>query len=326
MSTKVPQNKEDQEIDLLQIPQKISDFFGWINSSIFKGIQFFVQNKVLVLALILVGFGMGWYLDSNNKSYDNQIIVVPNFESVDYLYSKIDLLQSKIVSGDTVFLKKVVGLKQPKTIKKIEIKPIADVYRFIENKDRNFDLIKLMAEDGDIKKVLEDNITSKNYTHHMISFTTNELMDDKEMVQPILNYLNNSDYFGKIQVIGLKNLKQEIAQNDTIIAQINGVLNGFSNNVNGDKKNDKLVYYNENIQLNDVIKTKQDLIEEQGKNRIKLVSYDKIIKEISNTLNIRSEKTVNGKLKFIFPLLFIFLFTCIRLFKAFYRKQALKAA
>jgi hypothetical protein len=34
-----------------------------------------------------------------------------------------------------------------------------------------------------------------------------------------------------MQKVGLANLKQDIAQNDTIIQQINGVLNGFSANV-----------------------------------------------------------------------------------------------
>jgi hypothetical protein len=48
-----------------------------------------------------------------------------------------------------------------------------------------------------------------------------------------------------------------MVQNDTIISQINDVLNGFSNQGNRDKKRDNLVYYNENIQLNDIIKTKE---------------------------------------------------------------------
>ncbi|WP_281324432.1 hypothetical protein [Flavobacterium sp. IMCC34518] len=323
MSTKVPQNKEDQEIDLLQIPQKISDFFGSVSTSIFKGIQFFVRNKVLVLALILVGFGMGWYLDSNKKIFDNQIIVTPNFESVDYLYSKIDLLQSKIAYGDTLFLKNVVGIKKPKAIKKIAIKPIADVYGFVENKEQNFELLKLIAEDGDINKVLIDNVTSKNYTYHTISFTTNELTDEENVVQPILNYLNNSKYFSTVQKIGLKNLDQEIAQNDTIIKQINDVLASFTSNKKSVQKDGKLVYYNENTQLNDLIKTKQYLIGEQGKNRVKLVRYDKTIKQINTVLNLKKTNFISGNLSLILPLLFVLLFVASHSFLAFYKKQSL---
>jgi len=321
MSTKVPQNANDQEIDIFQLSRSIGSFFDRINAAIFRSIQFFVRNWIVVLILVIIGFGLGWYLDSSKKTFQNEVIVTPNFESVDYLYAKIDLIEAKILSGDTVFLKNVVGIPHPEAIKKIEIKPVADVYKFIEDKEQNFELIKLMAEVGEVKKVLEDNITSKNYTFHTISFVSNKAIDEKEVVEPLLKYLNSSVYFSKIQKIGFKNLEQEIAQNDTIIAQIDKVLNGFTSTVKNATKNDKLVYYNENIQLNDIIKTKQKLVTEQGKNRLKLISFDKTIKEINATLNINDHKIVNGNFKLLIPIFFIFVFILISLFLKFYRKQ-----
>ncbi|AWK03659.1 hypothetical protein HYN56_05240 [Flavobacterium crocinum] len=323
MSTKVPQNIEDQEIDLVQISKKISNFFDRINSSIFRSIQFFLRNWIIVLVLVVSGFAIGWYLDSTRKSYSNEIIVEPNFESVDYLYSKIDLLQSKVISNDTVFLKNVVGVKRPKRIKKIQIRPIVEAYKFVDNKERNFQLLELMAENGDINKILVDTLTSKNYRYHTVSFTTSEVGEDKDFAGPILNFLNNSEYFNTIQKIELKNLQGNIVQNDSIIKQINTVLSNFSNGTKSAQKNDKLVYYNENTQLNDLIKTKQGLIEEQGRNRLKLVSYENTIKEISKTINVESKKSINSKLKFYLPLLFLLLYVFVNSFKAFYRKQLL---
>lgn len=325
MSTKVPQNNSDQEIDIFDLSKTIGNFFNRINALIFRSIQFFIRNWIIILVLIVLGFGLGWFLDSNKKTFQNEVIVTPNFGSVDYLYSKIDLIESKIVSGDTVFLKKVVGISNPKAIKKIEIKPIADVYKFIEDKEQNFELIKLMAEVGEVKKVLEDNITSKNYTFHTISFVSNKEVNDKEIVAPLMQYLNSSQYFSALQKIGYKNLEQQIVKNDTIIAQIDDVLNGFSNTVKNGPKNDKLVYYNENTQLNDLIKTKQTLIVDQGRNRLKLVNYDKAIKEINTTLNINIVKLTNGNFKILLPLIFIFLFVFMYLFKKFYNSQLLKS-
>jgi hypothetical protein len=321
MSTKLPQNTPDQEIDIFQLSRSIGSFFDRVNAFIFRFIQFFLRNWIVVLLLVIVGFGLGWYLDSNKKTFQNQVIVTPNFESVDYLYAKIDLIEAKIVSGDTVFLKNVVGIPHPKAIKKIEIKPIADVYKFIEDKEQNFELIKLMAEVGEVKKVLEDNVTSKNYTFHTISFVSSKVIDEKEVVEPLLKYLNSSAYFNEIQKIGYRNLEQEIAQNDTIIAQIDNVLNGFSNTVKNGAKNDKLVYYNENLQLNDIIKTKQKLVTDQGKNRIELIRFDKTIKEINSTLNIDDHKIVSGNFKILFPLFFLFVFVLVSLFSRFYQRQ-----
>jgi hypothetical protein len=321
MSTKVPQNIPDQEIDIFQLSKSIGSFFERVSASIFRFIQFFVRNWIVVLVLFVLGFGLGYYLDSNKKSFQNQVIVTPNFESVDYLYAKIDLIQSKVASGDVDFLTKVVGILHPEIIRKIEIKPVADVYKFIEDKEQNFELIKLMAEVGEVKKVLEDNVTSKNYTFHTISFISNQSVNEKEVVEPLLKYLNNSAYYTSIQKIGYKNLQREIAQNDTIIAQIDNVLNGLSGKVKNGSNNNNLVYYNENLQLNDIIKTKQKLVTEQGKNRFRLISFDQTIKEINSTLNINENKIVGGNFKIWLPFFFILMYFLLSLFIKFYRRQ-----
>ncbi|PUU67665.1 hypothetical protein DBB36_22760, partial [Flavobacterium sp. WLB] len=158
MSTKVPQNNTDHEIDLFLISKSIGRFFDRINTAIFRSIQFLIRNWIIVVTLLLFGFGLGWYFDSSKKSFQNEIVVSPNFGSVDYLYSKIDLIDSKINAGDTIFLKNVVGISHPKAIKKIEIKPISDAFKFVEDREQNFELIKLMADEGDINKILIDNV------------------------------------------------------------------------------------------------------------------------------------------------------------------------
>ncbi|MFV8321871.1 hypothetical protein [Flavobacterium sp. LB3P21] len=324
MNKNQPNNQEDQEIDLMQISKKIGSFFQNINTFLFNCIQFFVKNAIVISILLVIGVGVGFYLDVTKKIYNHQITVTPNFGSTDYLYSKIDLIESKIQEGDTVFLKEVLGVKKPKAIVKIEIKPVTDVYKFIENKTENFELIKLMAEDGDIKKVLEENLTSKNYKFHTITFQTKHIITEKSAIEPILHFLNESEYYSKVQKEIVNNVQLKMIQNDTIIAQINGVLSGFSNTAKGTKSNN-LVYYNENIQLNDIIKTKESLINEQGFLRVDLVGLNRIVKENSSILNIENNTSINGKLKFILPILFVCIFILIRFFITFYRRQSVKA-
>lgn len=321
MST-TSQNNDNQEIDLSQISKKIGNFFEGISTTIFKGILFFKKNIIWVALLFILGVVLGYYLDTTSKVYDNQVIVSPNFGSVDYLYAKIQLINSKIQDDDTLFLKNVVGIKEPKNFKKIAIEPIPDVYKFIENRPQNFELIKLMAEDGDIKKVVNESLTSKNYPYHIISFSTNGQTSDAATVQPILKYLNNSDYYKKIQKGYVENVIIKMAENDSLISQINGFLDTFKKTP-GSGTNDKLVYYNENS-LADVIKSKDQLVYEQGTHRIELINLDVIIKENSATLNIRNKNVVNGKKKLLLPLLFIGLFILLRYFKSFYKRQSAK--
>ncbi|GGC81536.1 hypothetical protein GCM10011508_06050 [Flavobacterium lutivivi] len=319
-----PQNNDSQEIDLSQISRKIGGFFDGIIFNIFRIIFFLKRNIVLVGILLVLGAGLGYFLDKTNKNYENQIVVIPNFDSVDYLYSKIELINSKVKEGDTIFLKNVVGIKNPKKLGLIEIKPITDVYKFIKDKDNNFEMIKLMAEDGDIKKIIEENVTSKNYPYHLITFFTSEETSLDKTINPILNYLNQSDYYAKIQKEYVNNVKVKMIENDTIIKQIDGFLNSLSKSINSSQKSDKLVYYNENSQLNDVIKTKDQLVYEQGSHRLELVNLDKIIKDNSVTINSKNSTGVNGKMKFIIPLFFILILILLKVFRKVYQKQLSK--
>jgi len=322
MSSNSPINSDNQEIDLAQITQKVNRIYESLLTMLFRFILFIKKNFILIIVLFIVGAVIGFYLDKKVKTYDHQIIVSPNFGSTDYLYAKVNLLQSKINEGDTVYLKEI-GIKNTKKFGRIEIKPIIDVYKFIENNKDNFELIKLLAEDGNIDKVVENELTSKNYPFHVVSFTTSKITVENETVQPILNFLNDSQHFNQLQKEYLSNIQIKMKANDSTIAQIDGLMNQFKNRTNSNHS-DKLVYFNENTQLNDVIQTKEALIKEQANLRISLVNLDKIIKETSVILNDKNTKGTNGKMKLIIPFIFLLLFISLKGLLSFYKKQALK--
>ena len=323
MSNSPQTSSDNQEIDLDQLSKrigsKIQSFIDWL----FDGILFVRKNIIVIGILFVLGAGLGFYLDRTSKIYSHEVIVNPNFGSTDYLYSKIGLIDAKIKEGDTLFLQQI-GIKNPKKFARIEIEPIVDVYRFINTNDQNFEMLKLMAEDGDLKKIIEDNATSKNYMYHKITYTTKDVTNEDKTLTPLLNYLNDSDFYRKIQKEYLSNVSIKIQENDSIISQINGVMNQFTNAVGSNQKSDKLVYYNENTQLNDVIKTKEALINEQGNKRLELVTSDRIVKDNSYTLNVENTKATNGKMKLILPLLFIGIFVVVSMFIRFYKRQLAK--
>lgn len=325
MGTTPKHNSDDQEIDLSQISRKLGQLYENFLSWIFRGILFVKRNLIILTILFVIGAGIGYFMDKSSKVYNNEIIVSPNFGSTDYLYSKINLLQAKIKERDTVFLKKI-GIIDTKEITFIEIQPIVDVYKFVDDKEQNFELIKLMAEDGDLNNIVEDKITSKNYPYHVISFTTGEITDEKKIIDPIMNFLNDTDYYTAQQKVHLENVKIKMAMNDSIIKQIDGILNQLSKNSSGNySKSAEFVYYNnQNTQLNEIFKTKEALIQEKANMRLGLVSIDKVIKLNSSVLNIKNTKSMNGKMKFALPFVFILLFLAINAFIAFYKSQMQK--
>jgi hypothetical protein len=322
MSTNVPNNLENQEIDLFMVFNKIGKFFQWINRLLFKCIRFFVKNAIFISILLVIGFGIGFYIDKSRKVYDHQIIVAPNFKSTDYLYSKIDLIASKINERDTLFLHSL-GIQKPLEITKVAIEPIVDVYKFINNNEHNIELLELMAQNGDLKAIVKESTTSKNYNFHTIIISTTKKSTNKDFVEPILNYLNTSTYFGGIQKISTTNIQEKIKAKEEIVVQIDQIISEFSNKNWDNKTSDKLVYYNENTQLNDLVKTKDSLVNLVGSLKIEQYNATKIINDNAVALNITNTKSINGKLKFVLPLALLLFFISIKLFISFYRKQAM---
>jgi hypothetical protein len=313
---------QDDEINLSQLANGVSTLFQRMGTGIFKSTRFFVQHKWILSLLLIGGFAIGVLIETVKTSYDHYILVEPNFGSTDYLYAKVDEINAKIKEQDTVYLKSI-GISSPKDIFKIEVKPVVDVYGFVSRNEQNFELLKLMSDDSDINKIIEDKPTSKNYSYHLIRLSTKQKTNKSQLIAPILAHLNNSDFYKQIQKEYILNQQIKMKANEVLIAQIDGYLNGLAAGTPS-ASGEKMVFYTEKTQLNDVIQTKDILVKEQGNLRIEKISIDKIIKDNHTTLNTEASGKLNSALKFILPLFFIALFIFFKNFIRFYQKESLK--
>ena len=87
-------SSDNQEIDLGQVSKKIGQTYQNFLSWVFRGILFVKKNFVLLVVLFIVGAALGFYLDKE-PNYTNDIVVIPNFGSNEYLYDKINLISLK---------------------------------------------------------------------------------------------------------------------------------------------------------------------------------------------------------------------------------------
>lgn len=319
MNQTVPEN-ESAEIDLQQLTQKIGKGVSNFGYFIFNCFQFFIKHGIAILLLLILGLGAGYYLSSVQRKYDHKIIVLPNFNSSDYLYSKIDLLNIKIKDNDTVFLKSI-GIKYPKKLRKIEIKPIIDPYAFVRGNESNMELLKLIAEDGSMEKVVNDEMTTMKYEYHQILFTTKDQITRENMIDPLMNYLNDNSYFTLIQAKVVANLKNKILYTEQTLNQVNGILDNFSNEGKNSGGDSKLMYYNnESSQIDDVLKTKASLVNDLGYYKLEEINTEKIIRELSIISNVQRAKSI----PIMLPTLFIGLYLFIIFFSAFYKRQKIR--
>lgn len=305
------------EIDLNQLTQKIGRGFNNLGTVIFDIIQFFIKHAIALILLVILGLAAGFYLNSVQKKYDHKIIVTPNFNSVEYLYNKINLLNIKIKDNDTVFLKEL-GIKYPKKLRKIEIEAILDPFSFVKHSETNLEMLKLIAEDGSMEKVLKSDMASIRNEFHQISFTTKDVITQENMIDPLLNYLNDNDYLKKVQQKFIANINDKIVYSQQTLNQVNGILDNFSNAGKNQPSDSKLMYYNnENNQINDILHTKNNLVNEIGSYKIELINTEKIIKDISIIPNIQRETSI----PVLLPLLFVSLYIFTVFFIAFYKRQ-----
>ena len=307
---------QEQEIDLSQIGKSISKVFKNVINKFFD-LLFFIQKKIIIVAvLFIIGVGLGIYLDKE-PNYTNDIVVIPNFGSNEYLYEKVNLISLKLKEKDEAFFK-AMGISNIKDFSSIEIQPINGIYNFInsDSQKNNFDFVKLMAEDGDVEKIIKDNVTSKNYYLHGINIKTTIAYDKKDLIDPILNYLQQTEYFTKLQKVYQSNLLAKIEANKLLITQIDQIVSSLSQS-----KGNGGVTISENSGLSELIQKKDGLIYENQTLSIHKLEYDKVIKDQNISINKMNTKGVNNKMKIILPFLFVLIYLLGYWFSQVYKQQ-----
>lgn len=313
-------NSQDQEIDLGQIGAGIKKLLNSILNTIFDFI-FFIKKKIIVIVILFVlGVVLGFYAD-RTPNYTQDITVIPNFGSNEYLYKKIDFLNSRIIEKDDQFFKSI-GVVNYDKIGKIEIKAINGIFGFVNmrNNEQNFELIKLMAEDGNIDEIIKNDITSKNFYFHNITFKTEEQINQKEIVDPIVNYLQENTFYKKQQKIFQENLREKIQFNDSLIHQIDGLIIKLTSNSSSGSS----ISISEKNGVSELINKKDELIKESQNLKVNLHEYEEIIKVQNISLNNVNNQGTNNKMKLILPFLFVFIYLAFYGFILLYKKQLVR--
>ena len=303
-------NPSNQEIDLLKVTNNLSKKLSSSFNYFISFIQFIKRNILYILAVFILGAVLGFLYDKNFKKYYSNIIVSPNFETVDYLYDKVELANSNINQEAKEFLPSIdVNLESK--ISQIEIESVSDIYKFIQQEETYMDVFKIMSENNDANKVINDYATNKYFPLHKITIKSANKVSESDLIN-IMKFINDSDYYNKNRVEIVKNIKDKIEKNNLSIEQINKILNS----VGSEAKSSSAVFYSDNTQLNDLVKNKTLLIQENHELSVHVKNLDYNITPINYSPNIIDKSGINGKMKFILPFVFVFGFLAF----AFLRK------
>lgn len=300
--------ENDTDISLGSLFSLTRNLFQGILQNIICFIKFILKNIKLVIGIIVIGIAIGYFLDYNQgKTYRNEIIVAPKFNSVDYLYSAVNNYQSDLDALDK---------KYAQHIKRVEISAIEDIYTFVAQTDQTLQVFKILAENGDIKKLLSDDNTARNYRYHKLVIYT-DTPNNQSIVNAYLKHINSNSYFIAKQKVAIKNAQLKIEDVKISIDQINRLLD---KEIESKQQVSQNLNINTTSETNDIINTKSKLISDLNWLETDLIEQSKIIFDVSQNLNIHQNKFILFRSIFYVPLLLLSLFFLSKLGFIIYKK------
>jgi hypothetical protein len=304
MNDQSKKNMSD-EIELSVFFRSFRNFGINIIKLFFQALSFY-RKHIIVVLILLVGGAVGGYFmnESFKKNYKNEIIVIPNFGSTEYLYTSIDMINSKLKNKD-LGLFESIKFPDARSIREITVEPVKDVYSLVTKEKTNIDVFKLLAEKGDIAKFTSELNTSQHFKFHKITiYKKGSSLGDKG-IKTLLDYLNKNEYYEEYGKVAVDNAKKKIVRNNEMISQIDTLLSTFRKTGTAKEQG---ISINQNSQLNDLVLTKEALIQDNKKIELDLIDGSQTIKEVSIVNDIIEDRLIGSKIISL-PLLLLALFS-----------------
>ena len=304
------QNNSD-EINLSIVFDKIKELNTKLSIGIYKSIQFVLKHWWKLLLLIVIGYGIGYYLEQNNEVNKESIVIVQNnFKSSNYVYDAVEQLNRKIKDKDSAFLKNAGLYRNDKQyITSVEITPIVSMQELARNNDYNGKsmgsfLEKANAEDD----LLASEVFRDDYKYHKLYITTLE-EGSREDIKNVLIYVNSNEIFSEIREIIVSETRVRINYYKETIEQINSILeaNGVVD-VNKESSDQVIVSKgNDYTDFYQIISAKNNAVTQVAKLESDMVKFDNIVTVINKPALLEMKGFLDNK-KLLYAFLFVFAF------------------
>ena len=311
-SQKVNESANNQEIDLIYLTKKIKDLFVSFCFLIIRTIKFLYRKKIALGIILLLGIALGFYLDTLKKNeFKTEVVVVPNFESIDLLYSEVDNFKFNLKTNakSNPFLNDITDVK---------VEPIENITTVLQDPE-NLEMFKVLSEKGqDLSKMLSIDQFKKSYKYHLITIKTKSDKNTQKSVEYLLNTINQKPYYKNRSKLAIENQQKLKLQTEKSIEQINKILENLgSGTVSNVGKDFNINNYD---QLSNVIDLKNYYTKELAKISTRLIEYNSAIYPVDISINNKETPEIYKKFILIIPIAFFILFLMVSYFIYFYHK------
>lgn len=301
------QNNQE-EVDLFVVLKRLNKVYQGLLASIYKGIRFVFKNWIVLTILIVGGYFIGgWWQKSTTPNKEAVMIVQNNFDSSNYVYNAIDLLNIKYKQGHKGFVKQYGFDTENPDITDIVIEPIVNIVELLEKQetnDRNLEsyLSRVTFEEDP----LMSEIYFPEYTFHKITISTEKA--DIATIDKVMQYLNSNEIYNKTKDVVVAETQLRIQRNDTSIANIDAIFDEYSGkNADGTSASEMNFLIQENNNLHQLLDKKKELIEENEFLKRELIKYDKVV-SLLNDPNFYNASDFFSKKKILLPITLVVLF------------------
>lgn len=219
----------NDEIDLIDIFKMIKKGFRNFFKAIISLISFYKRRRILFLILLVVGFGIGFFVDQNRDAkdeYSQEIIIEPKYNSVKYIYDFIEELEKNF--KDYAFLDKLkIKPEHIVNLSEITIEPIVkgtDVLDNLEERYKEDEFFEDIMKAYDANQVEEEKFRDF-YKHHRISFKFKSKKDYNAKISfSILEYIKSNNYYKSLSELAVKQKKTDIERNKKSLEFIDAYL------------------------------------------------------------------------------------------------------
>lgn len=302
--------KETEELDIIVLIEKIKLMLLSICLQIFRRSKNFLSHWKRLLAVILVGVLLGYFLTDNDKpsSKEATVLVKINFDAGNYVYDTVDLINLKISSEDTDFFTQEIKLNEDETIDEVSISPVIDIKDIIA-KDIQANEIRALFENLEY----EDGFSvtegfKSDYDYHFIKVNVSN-NSSIETINKVIDYFNNNPLFAELKERNLQRISSIISDNEQTIKQIDKLLEYYTTETSAN--NSQLYIDNKNLRPNELIKTKITLqSENQELKRESLTSKETVITINESNVLIENNSLASNKMVY-YPFLFLLIYLIV---------------
>ncbi|MDC2975368.1 hypothetical protein OAY89_01470 [Bacteroidota bacterium] len=302
--------KETEELDIIVLIEKIKLMLLSVCLQIFRRSKNFLSEWKRLLAVILAGVLLGYFLTDNDKpsSKEATVLVKINFDAGNYVYDTVDLINLKISSEDTDFFTQEIKLNEDETIDEVSISPVIDI-KDIMAKDIQANEIRALFENLEY----EDGFSvtegfKSDYDYHFIKVNVSN-NSSIETINKVIDYFNNNPLFAELKERNLQRISSIISDNEQTIKQIDKLLEYYTNETSAN--NSQLYIDNKNLRPNELIKTKITLqSENQELKRESLTSKETVITINESNVLIENNSLASNKMVY-YPFLFLLIYLIV---------------